>query len=67
VQQLIPDSLVAKRYGVSLMTLWRWDNDPELNFPKPVYIRKRKYRSAEELAEFDAACAAERDAEARRQ
>lgn len=59
--QLIPDSLVAKRYGVSLMTLWRWDHDPDLNFPKPVYIRKRKYRHAEELAEFDASRAAARD------
>jgi predicted DNA-binding transcriptional regulator AlpA len=59
--ELIPDALVAKRYGVSSMTLWRWDRDTELNFPKPIRIRGRKYRRAEELAEFDAKRATERD------
>ncbi|OSP53818.1 AlpA family transcriptional regulator [Pseudoruegeria sp. SK021] len=29
--------------GVSDMTLWRWLNDPALNFPKPIYISKRRY------------------------
>jgi hypothetical protein len=53
--KLIPDAQVAKRYGVTLMTIWRWDQDPELNFPGPVRIRKRKYRDAEELDAFDAA------------
>jgi hypothetical protein len=53
---LIPDPIVAKeRYGVSAMTLWRWDHDPELNFPKPIRIRGRKYRDAEQLDAFDAA------------
>jgi predicted DNA-binding transcriptional regulator AlpA len=60
--ELLPDSLVAKRYGVSSMTLWRWDRDSELNFPKPIRIRGRKYRYAEELAEFDARRVAARDA-----
>jgi predicted DNA-binding transcriptional regulator AlpA len=64
MMELIPDALVAKRYGVSSMTLWRWDRDTELNFPKPVRIRGRKYRRAEELAEFDAQRTAERDGRA---
>ena len=37
------------------MTLWRWDRDPGLNFPKPIRIRGRKYRDESELNAFDAA------------
>ena len=29
--------------GVSDMTLWRYLHDPYLNFPKPIYIKKRRY------------------------
>jgi predicted DNA-binding transcriptional regulator AlpA len=29
--------------GVSDMTLWRWLNDPTQEFPRPTYIRKRRY------------------------
>jgi hypothetical protein len=35
------------------MTLWRWDHDPDLNFPKPIRIRSRKYRDERELDAFD--------------
>ena len=53
MSKLIPDPAVCRRYGVSSMTLYRWDHDPELNFPKPIYIRGRKYRPADRLDEFD--------------
>lgn len=46
---LIPDPEVWKRYGVCSMTIWRWDHNPELNFPKPVRINRRKYRYEDEL------------------
>jgi len=60
-KRLIPDPIVAnERYGVSFMTLWRWDKDPDLGFPKPIRIRGRKYRDEAELDEFDAARAAAR-------
>jgi predicted DNA-binding transcriptional regulator AlpA len=60
--RLIPDSEVCRRYGVVAYTLWRWDHQkPELGFPKPVLINKRKYRFEDELDEFDARRAAERD------
>lgn len=29
--------------GVSNMTLWRWLNEPTMNFPKPIKIGKRRY------------------------
>ena len=41
--------------GVSDMTLWRWLNDRDMNFPEPVYIQKRRYwREAELDAWIDA-------------
>ena len=41
--------------SVSDMTLWRWLNDPALNFPKPIYIARRRYwREAEVVAWLDA-------------
>jgi hypothetical protein len=52
--RLMPDAKVRKRYGVTAMTGWRWDRDPDLGFPKPMWIQGRKYRSVDELDEFDA-------------
>ena len=54
---LLPDRLVAERYDVHVRTLGRWDKDPGLGFPKPVYIPGRRYRSGEELDQFDRDCA----------
>lgn len=40
--------------GISDMTLWRWLADPELNFPRPIYIGRRRYwREADMLAWLD--------------
>ena len=60
-RRLIPDPKVCQRYGVHPSTLYNWDKDPKLNFPKPVRINKRKFRDEGELDEFDAARAAERE------
>lgn len=50
---------VRERYGnISEMTLWRWLADPDLNFPRPVYIRKRRFWDDAKLDAFDAAQAA---------
>lgn len=41
--------------GVSHMTIWRWLNDPALNFPRPIYIGRRRYwREADIAAWLDA-------------
>ena len=29
--------------GISAMTLHRWLNNPDLNFPKPQYLGRRRY------------------------
>jgi hypothetical protein len=48
---LIPERLVAERYGVCTRTLKRWDLTPGLRFPPPIIIRLRRYR---ELVALDA-------------
>ena len=45
---------VETRYGgVSRNTLFRWQRDPELDFPRPVVIRGRHYWRVEELAAWE--------------
>ena len=34
---------VAKYFNVSDMTVWRWQRDANLNFPKPTVINKVSY------------------------
>jgi hypothetical protein len=60
-KQFIPDRKVRERYGVCASTLFRWDQNPALGFPRPIEINGRKYRDAAELDAFDQARAAERD------
>lgn len=38
--------------GVSDMTLWRWLNDPALDFPKPIYIARRRYWREADVSEW---------------
>ena len=42
---LVPASIVKKENGsVSDMTIWRWQRDPQIRFPKPdVIINGRRY------------------------
>lgn len=49
----LPEALTQRRYNVSDMTLDRWTRDESLGFPKPIYIRGRKYRRLAELEEFE--------------
>lgn len=52
--QLVPDPQVCREFSISAMTLYRWDHDRALNFPPPVRIRTRKFRSRRRLDEFKA-------------
>ncbi|WP_068111267.1 helix-turn-helix transcriptional regulator [Tropicimonas marinistellae] len=38
--------------GISDMSLWRWLNDPALNFPKPIYIARRRYWREVEIIDW---------------
>ena len=51
-RQPVPDAQVRAEFGISAMTLHRWDNDETLQFPRPVVIRGRKYRLRHELEAF---------------
>jgi predicted DNA-binding transcriptional regulator AlpA len=43
-KKLIPAAIVRDLCGgISDMSLWRWLNDPALNFPRPIYISRRRY------------------------
>jgi hypothetical protein len=48
-------SEVAKRYTKTRRTIERWERDPELNSPKPLVIRGRKYRDEAELEAWERA------------
>jgi predicted DNA-binding transcriptional regulator AlpA len=50
---LLPDPQVAKRYSVNPRTLYRWDERPTLDFPRPLRINRRKYRRVEELEAWE--------------
>jgi hypothetical protein len=52
---LIPDRLVAERYDVCVRTLERWDATPDLGFPPPIRIRRRRFREAAALDAWDRA------------
>lgn len=51
--KLLPARAVREMFGdVSQMTLWRWLNDDSLGFPRPVYIRGRRFFDATEVEAF---------------
>jgi predicted DNA-binding transcriptional regulator AlpA len=47
---------VRKRYGdMSEMTLWRWLDDDDMRFPRPLRIHRLRYWKEHELDAWDAA------------
>ncbi len=44
---------VARRFGISSMSLWRWMHDPKLGFPIPTRIRERNYWRLSEIIEWE--------------
>ncbi|MHC2367449.1 putative DNA-binding transcriptional regulator AlpA [Bradyrhizobium diazoefficiens] len=43
---------VAKYFGVTKMTLWRWQQNPQLNFPKPSLINGIAYTRIDEIEKW---------------
>jgi len=50
----VPDRQVWKELGISSMTGWRWQRDPNLNFPPRIQIRGRNFRSRKQLERWKA-------------
>jgi len=46
------DTDLSRRLGITTMTLWRWRQDQELNFPKPTRIRGRTRNDFEIIDAF---------------
>ena len=62
-KELLTAAQVRKLEGdISDMGLWRRINDPQLGFPKPIYILKRRYWDSTEYWEYREARVAARDA-----
>jgi predicted DNA-binding transcriptional regulator AlpA len=51
---LVPDAQVAKELGTGVMGLWRRTNDPDDDFPAPIKIRSRNFRSRKALEAYKA-------------
>ena len=51
---LVPDPQVWREFGICTMTGYRWTYDPTLNFPPPIKIRNRCFRSRKMLEDFKA-------------
>lgn len=49
---LVPDPVVCREFGVTRMTLHRWDRDEQLGFPVKIQIRDKNYRRRSELNAF---------------
>lgn len=53
--ELLPTAAVKQRYRKSDSALHRWQNDRDLNFPKPaLVISKRKYWRLADLEAWEA-------------
>lgn len=58
----LPAVRVLERYKISQMSLWRWQRDPRLNFPKPMRVSGRRYYRLAELEQFERERVAQRAA-----
>jgi|SRR5215207_3314686 len=44
---------VDARYGISAMTRWRWERNPNLTFPSPITINGRKLWKLSDLKAWE--------------
>ncbi len=55
-RRYITPKQVRERFGsISPMTLWRWERDEKLSFPKATAINKRKYFDVSEIETWERA------------
>jgi len=44
---------IKARYGCSYQTIWRWMNNPGMEFPKPLKINNRNRFALDEIEAFE--------------
>jgi hypothetical protein len=49
----LPAPLVWKRYGITPMTGWRWERDPDIDFPLPMVVNRRKFYLVSDLEAWE--------------
>lgn len=54
----LPTKKVLQRYGISAMSLWRWEHDAALPFPAPLIINRRKFYELPAIEAWERARAA---------
>lgn len=52
-KKYLPGPKVAARYAVTDMSIYRWERDPKLGFPKPIRIGRRKFWAEDELVAWE--------------
>lgn len=50
--RLLPAAEVREIFGVSDMSIWRWQADDHMQFPKPLMIRRRRYWRRGDIVAF---------------
>jgi predicted DNA-binding transcriptional regulator AlpA len=53
-QGFLPARAVWERFGVTAMTLYRWQSDEKLAFPRPIYIGRFRYWKLDDLRTWEA-------------
>ena len=51
---LVPSPQVEREFGVSSMSIWRWQRNEKLGFPRKIQLNGRNYFSRQQLEEFKA-------------
>jgi hypothetical protein len=59
-----PRRKTAERYGVHVRSIERWEQNPEMNFPKPLVVNGRKYDNVPALEAWERMRAAGKNMEA---
>ena len=54
-QKYLTGPQVRARYGISEMTLWRWLQDSNMQFPIPMVINRRRFFKESEITYWEQA------------
>jgi predicted DNA-binding transcriptional regulator AlpA len=49
----LSSKVIRERYGISSMTLWRWERSSTMGFPKPMNVNGRKRYKLSEIEAWE--------------